>query len=475
MTDLTERFPPTAAGAVHASDAVAHACARGWRVRGDWATPGRTCACNTCSTACATTSSRWPSSPSSRIGKSESSAPPSSPTTATASATPARAAPRCARPSCAVAEGGARPSCVCCRSTRPRGNAGERAQALSRRMDRDRARRLVDAPGRARARGQTERSRSPKRQALGFRGMPQGRRHPSRAEGRIEIPAGAMPSSRFRIPCSRAGPGGARRRASMRSARPESPCRCCQECARGAVHPRRRHRRHPNDLAVWRNYVQAGSGASAGAWSCSARSTGCGTVRATARIEAEIGLNQVDLGRHSLGVRPRRSVPSVGAKGLVARIRATIFPARAATVCPQLERALAEAYCPPSRRSCAGHLARVRRGRRHHAQPARGAPGRLRTAPGTYRPARQNQSVIEYMMRKIRSERRFEQGLQKYYAVRTVATDLANNLFAHGAGRSARRDLQRARRCSNPAHARVSTTPCKVLFPQPAWQPAVLD
>ncbi|NMG14252.1 GTPase, partial [Aromatoleum bremense] len=43
-----------------------------------------------------------------------------------------------------------------------------------------------------------------------------------------------------------------------------------------------------------------------------------------------------------------------------------------------------------------------------------------------------NQSVIEYMMRKIRSEKtEFEEGLQKYYAVRSVFSNLTNNLLAH--------------------------------------------
>jgi len=57
-----------------------------------------------------------------------------------------------------------------------------------------------------------------------------------------------------------------------------------------------------------------------------------------------------------------------------------------------------------------------------------------------------NQSVIEYMMRKIRSEKEeFEQGLQKYYAVRTVFTDLANNLFAHMGLDAVRDETRRTR------------------------------
>lgn len=43
-----------------------------------------------------------------------------------------------------------------------------------------------------------------------------------------------------------------------------------------------------------------------------------------------------------------------------------------------------------------------------------------------------NQSVIHYMMRKVKSEKdEFEKGLQQYYAVRSVLSQLTNNLFAH--------------------------------------------
>ncbi|WP_374490854.1 dynamin family protein [Zoogloea sp.] len=57
-----------------------------------------------------------------------------------------------------------------------------------------------------------------------------------------------------------------------------------------------------------------------------------------------------------------------------------------------------------------------------------------------------NQNVIEYMMRKVRSEKdEFEQGLQKYYAVRSVFSNMSNNLFAH-LGLDALRDETRRTR-----------------------------
>jgi hypothetical protein len=57
-----------------------------------------------------------------------------------------------------------------------------------------------------------------------------------------------------------------------------------------------------------------------------------------------------------------------------------------------------------------------------------------------------NQSVIEYMMKKIRAEKdEFEQGLQKYYAVRSVFSNLSNKLLAH-LGLDALRDETRKTR-----------------------------
>ena len=57
-----------------------------------------------------------------------------------------------------------------------------------------------------------------------------------------------------------------------------------------------------------------------------------------------------------------------------------------------------------------------------------------------------NQSVIAYMMRKVRSEKdEFERGLQRYYAVRSVFSQLTNNLYAH-LGMDALRDETRRTR-----------------------------
>ncbi|HSD36605.1 MAG TPA: dynamin family protein [Rhodocyclaceae bacterium] len=57
-----------------------------------------------------------------------------------------------------------------------------------------------------------------------------------------------------------------------------------------------------------------------------------------------------------------------------------------------------------------------------------------------------NQGVIEYMMRKVRAEKEeFENGLQKYHAVRSVFTNLSNKLFSHIGVDTVRSETRRTR------------------------------
>jgi hypothetical protein len=57
-----------------------------------------------------------------------------------------------------------------------------------------------------------------------------------------------------------------------------------------------------------------------------------------------------------------------------------------------------------------------------------------------------NQGVIEYMMRKVRAEKEeFENGLQKYHAVRSVFTSLSNKLFSHIGVDTVRSETRRTR------------------------------
>lgn len=57
-----------------------------------------------------------------------------------------------------------------------------------------------------------------------------------------------------------------------------------------------------------------------------------------------------------------------------------------------------------------------------------------------------NQSVIEYMMRKVRAEKdEFDHGLQKYHAVRSVFTSLSNKVFSHIGMDAVRSETRRTR------------------------------
>ena len=202
-----------------------------------------------------------------------------------------------------------------------------------------------------------------------------------------------------------------------------------------------------SDLAVWRNYVQAGSERQRGRLVVLNKIDGLWDgLRDEARIEAEIG-RQVDSVAATLGVEPAAVFPVSAQKGLVARIQGDeILLARSRI--PLLERALAEDLLPTKqeivREDTLAEVAEVAAATRSLLE-ARLAGLREQLQELTDLRGK-NQSVIEYMMRKIRSEKEeFEQGLQKYYAVRTVFTDLANNLFAHMGLDAVRDETRRTR------------------------------
>ncbi|KAF7598450.1 MAG: GTPase [Candidatus Dactylopiibacterium carminicum] len=63
-----------------------------------------------------------------------------------------------------------------------------------------------------------------------------------------------------------------------------------------------------------------------------------------------------------------------------------------------------------------------------------------------------NHSVIEYMMRKVRTEKdEFDRGLQKYHAVRTVFTNLSNKVFSHIGMDAVRTETRRTRHAMSDA------------------------
>ena len=202
-----------------------------------------------------------------------------------------------------------------------------------------------------------------------------------------------------------------------------------------------------SDLAVWRNYVQAGAERQRGRLVVLNKIDGLWDgLRDEARIEAEIG-RQVDSVAATLGVEPAAVFPVSAQKGLVARIQGDEAVLARSRI-PQLERALAEDLLPAKqeivREDILAESAEVAAATRSLLE-ARLAGLREQLQELTDLRGK-NQSVIEYMMRKIRSEKdEFEQGLQKYYAVRTVFTDLANNLFAHMGLDAVRDETRRTR------------------------------
>ena len=202
-----------------------------------------------------------------------------------------------------------------------------------------------------------------------------------------------------------------------------------------------------SDLAVWRNYVQAGAERQRGRLVVLNKIDGLWDgLRDEARIEAEIG-RQVDSVAATLGVEPAAVFPVSAQKGLVARIQGDEALLARSRI-PLLERALAEDLLPTKqeivREDTLAETAEVAAATRSLLE-ARLAGLREQLQELTDLRGK-NQSVIEYMMRKIRSEKdEFEQGLQKYYAVRTVFTDLANNLFAHMGLDAVRDETRRTR------------------------------
>jgi hypothetical protein len=203
-----------------------------------------------------------------------------------------------------------------------------------------------------------------------------------------------------------------------------------------------------SDLAVWREHVNAGRRQRGRIVALNKIDGLWDGLRSEADIEREIA-GQVASVAATLEIDPAQVYPVSAQKGLVAKVNddpscsiAAASSARAGAV----HRAAAHQ---------ARHRARQHLRRRHrHRRPQPRAPQRppqrpARAAPGLTDLRGKNENVIEYMMRKVRSERRVRAGPAEYYAVRSVFSNLSNNLFGH-LGLDALRDETRApaRRCS---------------------------
>ena len=202
-----------------------------------------------------------------------------------------------------------------------------------------------------------------------------------------------------------------------------------------------------SDLAVWRDHVNGARTRQKGRIAVLNKIDGLWDgIRSEAEIEAEIG-GQVRTTAGILELDAGHIYPVSAQKGLLAKISRD-EPLLARSRLPQLEQALTaelipakqDIVCDNTESEAADLIARTRALLETRRGGVAEQLGELSDLRG------KNQNVIEYMMRKVKSEKdEFERGLQRYYAVRSVFSQLTNNLYSH-LGMDALRDETRRTR-----------------------------
>ena len=202
-----------------------------------------------------------------------------------------------------------------------------------------------------------------------------------------------------------------------------------------------------SDLAVWRDHVNGARTRQKGRIAVLNKIDGLWDgIRSEAEIESEIG-GQVRATAGILELDAGHIYPVSAQKGLLAKISRD-GPLLARSRLPQLEQALTaelipakqDIVCDNTESEAADLIARTRA----LLETRRGGVAEQLSELSDLRG--KNQNVIEYMMRKVKSEKdEFERGLQRYYAVRSVFSQLTNNLYSH-LGMDALRDETRRTR-----------------------------
>lgn len=188
-----------------------------------------------------------------------------------------------------------------------------------------------------------------------------------------------------------------------------------------------------SDLAIWREHLSAAGSHSSGRLVVLNKIDGLwDELKNESEIDAQIA-GQVDSCAQTLGLPPARIFPVSAQKALVGKINGD-DALLARSRLPALELALGDELIHAKRdivRDNAdgefGDLhARMRRLLESRLAGLREQIAELDELRG------KNKGVVEYMMGKVRAEKEeFEAGLQRYYAVRSVFSQLTNKLFAH--------------------------------------------
>ncbi|HMM55488.1 MAG TPA: dynamin family protein [Candidatus Desulfobacillus sp.] len=209
-----------------------------------------------------------------------------------------------------------------------------------------------------------------------------------------------------------------------------------------------------SELAVWRDHVNGARSRQKGRVVVLNKIDGLWDgIRSEAEIGAEIARQVADTAG-ILDLDAAHVFPVSAQKGLLARIshdEALLAKSRL----PALERALTAELIPAKQEIVRGNTeseaADLIAGTRALLEARLG--GIVEQLGELSALREKNQSVIEYMMLKVKSEKEeFEKGLQRYYAVRSVFTQLTNNLYAHLGLDALREETRRTRDAMLEAH-----------------------